>query len=121
MIPRSVHGLIDYIYGIIAIGVPHVLGFGGFGADHLVFWFVGFGAILYSLLTDYRLGLIKLIPFRVHLILDVLAGVFLIASPWIFGFAEHVWAPHVIFGLLDIGVVLLTSRTDDNLPSGVMR
>jgi hypothetical protein len=116
MIPRSVHALIDYIYGIILIGVPYALGFAGFGADHLVFWVAGFGAIIYSLLTDYRLGLVKLIPFRVHLGLDLLAGLLLVLSPWLFGFADRLWVPHVVFGLLEIGVVLLTSRTDDMLP-----
>lgn len=116
MIPRSIHALIDYIYAIILIGTPHVLEFGGFGWDHRVFWIVGWGAIFYSLLTDYRLGLLKLIPFRLHLLLDLLGGVFLAASPWLFGFAGHVWLPHVVLGAGEILVVLLTSRRDDNLP-----
>jgi hypothetical protein len=116
MIPRSIHALIDYIYAIVLIGAPYALGFAGFGAEHLVFWVVGFGAIVYSLLTNYRLGLVKLIPFRVHLGLDLLAGLLLVASPWLFGFADRLWVPHVVFGLLEIGAVLLTSRTDDMLP-----
>jgi hypothetical protein len=116
MIPRSIHALIDYIYAIILIGAPYALGFADFGAEHLVFWVVGFGAIVYSLLTNYRLGLVKLIPFRVHLGLDLLAGLLLVVSPWLFGFADRLWVPHVVFGLLEIGAVLLTSRTDDMLP-----
>lgn len=116
MIPRSVHALIDYIYAFVLIGAPYVLGFSGFEAEHLVLWGVGFGVILYSLLTNYSLGLLHLIPFRAHLVLDALAGVFLIASPWLFGFAERVWVPHVVFGLFDLGAVLLSRRTDDTLP-----
>jgi hypothetical protein len=117
MIPRSIHALIDYIYALLLIGAPYALGFSGMGPEHLVFWAAGFGAIVYSLLTNYRLGLLQLLPFRVHLVLDVLAGLMLVVSPWLFGFADRVWVPHVVFGLIEIGTVLLTQRTDDNLPN----
>jgi len=43
----------------------------------------------------------------VHLILDLVAAVFLIAAPFLFGFASqglNVWLPFVIAG---VGVVLL--------------
>jgi len=116
MIPRSVHALIDYIYALVLIGAPYVVGLSGFGAEHLVLWGVGFGVILYSLLTNYSLGLVPLIPFRGHLMLDAAAGVFLIAAPWIFGFAERSWAPYVVFGLFDLAAVMLSRRTDDTLP-----
>jgi hypothetical protein len=112
MISRSSHGLIDYLFSIILIGVPYALGFSGFGAAHIVFWCVGFGAIVYSLLTNYRLGLIRVLPFRVHLLLDALGGLLLLASPWLFGFAQSQWIPPVVFGILELGVVLLTNRSD---------
>jgi hypothetical protein len=115
MISRSSHGLIDYIYSIVLIGVPYALGFSGFGAAHIVFWCVGFGAIVYSLLTNYRLGLIHLIPFRVHLVLDVLGGLLLLASPWLFGFAHSLWISPVVFGILELGTVALTNRSDEGI------
>lgn len=117
LIPRSLHALIDYIYGIVLIGIPYFLGFAWQEPARMVFWAFGFGAILYSLLTDYRLGLLKLIPFRIHLLLDLLAALALLASPWLLGFAEEVWVPHVVLGALAIGVVLLSRRTDDTLPA----
>lgn len=48
---------------------------------------------------------------RTHPGLDLASGVLLAASPWLFGFAGDVWAPHLIFGLLEIGAALMTKRS----------
>jgi hypothetical protein len=40
--------------------------------------------------------------------MDMIAGIFLAASPWIFGFADYVWAPHVIVGVGEVLVVALS-------------
>ncbi|MBO1073309.1 SPW repeat domain-containing protein [Roseomonas marmotae] len=119
MIPRSIHALIDYVFAIILIGTPYALGFSNFGYEHLVFWAVGFSIIIYSLLTNYRLGLVKVIPFRMHLLLDVAGGMVLLISPWLFGFSDRAWVAPFIFGLLELGVVSMTSRSDDRLPQAL--
>jgi hypothetical protein len=59
-------------------------------------------------MTDYELGLVKLIPMPIHLLLDGLGGALLAASPWLFNFDEVVWTPHVVIGLLEIGAAVLT-------------
>jgi hypothetical protein len=40
---------------------------------------LGFAAITYSLLTDYELGALRVLPMPVHLTLDVLFGVAILA------------------------------------------
>jgi hypothetical protein len=72
---------------------------------------VGLGAIAYSAVTDYELGLVRLAPMRVHLLLDGVGGALLAASPWILGFADHVYAPHLLFGLFAV-VASLVTRTE---------
>jgi hypothetical protein len=62
------------------------------------------------------MGLLRLVPMRVHLAIDLAAGALLAASPWLFGFADHIAWPHVLFGLLEIGIVLL-SRTKPATPA----
>jgi hypothetical protein len=62
------------------------------------------------LLTRYELGAIKLIPMRVHLGLDMASGVLLAVSPWLFGFSDRVFWPHLILGLIEIGTALMTER-----------
>ena len=69
---------------------------------------LGAGALLYSLLTDYELGLVRALPMTLHLGLDFCSGALLAVSPWLFGFADDVWLPHVAFGLFEIGAALLT-------------
>ena len=43
--------------------------------------------------------------------LDLLSGLLLAASPWLFGFSEFVYVPHLVLGLLEIGAALMTKTT----------
>ena len=52
----------------------------------------------------------------VHLWIDGLAGALLAVSPWLFGFSELVWAPHLIVGLLEIGAALFTHTAPSTHP-----
>ncbi|MBB3952930.1 SPW repeat domain-containing protein [Aureimonas jatrophae] len=110
MIPTQVHGVIDYVYGVLLVVAPFLIGFVAIPVAAWILVLAGVGAILYSLLTDYELGLYRLIPMTVHLALDVVAGVFLVLSPWLFGFADRIWWPHVVAGAISIVVPLFTSR-----------
>jgi hypothetical protein len=101
----------DYLMGAILIAAPWLLDFARGGAETWVPVALGAGAILYSLFTDYELSISKSLSMRTHLTLDVLSGVFLAASPWIFGFSEYVYLPHLIFGLLEIGAGVMTETT----------
>jgi SPW repeat len=104
------HGMADYLVGIILILAPYLLGFADGTAAQYVPQIVGVGTIIYSLLTDYELGAMRVIPMPVHLGLDFASGLLLLASPWLFGFADRITWPHVLFGLIEIGASL-TTRT----------
>ena len=109
IIDTKTHGYIDYIMGIFLIASPSLFNLNMNGIESIVFYFAGGTVILYSLLTNYELGLIKVIPMQGHLILDILSGIFLAASPWLFGFEDIVYRPHLILGILEIGAALMTS------------
>jgi hypothetical protein len=102
------HGYADYLVGIILILAPYILGFADGSAAQWVPQILGLGAILYSLLTDYEMGVVRMIPMPVHLGLDFASGLLLLASPWLFGFADRIAWPHVLFGLIEIGASLVT-------------
>jgi hypothetical protein len=104
MITTRVHGILDYIIGIALIAAPWVFGFANSGPETWVPVILGAGSILYSLITNYELGLAGVLAMRTHLRLDIVVGILLAASPWIFGFAHVVWAPHLIVGLLILGL-----------------
>jgi len=74
----------------------------------------GVGAILYSLVTDYELGALRILPMTLHLGLDGLAGAFLAVSPWLFGFDEYVYLPHLIIGAFEVVASLITRTSPSN-------
>jgi hypothetical protein len=108
IINTKVHGYLDYLFGLYLIAAPTVFGFNTSGIESVILYAIGIIALLYSLITDYELGLLKLIPMGFHLILDLLSGILLAASPWLFDFSHQVYLPHLILGLFEIGAVLMT-------------
>jgi SPW repeat len=113
-IPTRVHGMLDYSMGALLIIAPWLLGFAAGGAETWVPVILGAGAIVYSLFTDYELGLVRRIPMGTHLGLDLGSGALLAVSPWLFGFADLVYLPHLILGLLEIGAALTTRTTPED-------
>lgn len=107
-IPTQVHGILDYLIGVLLIAAPWVLGFTDAGIGTWLPVVLGAGVILYSLMTDYELGAVRAISMPVHLMLDAGGGLLLAVSPWLFGFSDLVWVPHLVVGLLEIGAALTT-------------
>jgi hypothetical protein len=109
-IGTKTHGYLDYIVGVLLIAAPWIFGFARDGAETWVPVVLGAGVIVYSLLTDYELGMSPTISMRTHLMLDLVGGVILAISPWLFGFADYIWQPHLILGILEIGAALMTKQ-----------
>jgi hypothetical protein len=112
-IPTRVHGMMDYLVGILLIAAPWLFNFDRGGAETWVPVLLGAGAIVYSLFTDYELGMVRRLSMPTHLMLDLGSGILLALSPWLFGFSEYVWEPHLIVGLIEIGTSLMTRRVPD--------
>jgi len=107
-LPTRLHGVIDYVWGLALVASPWLLGYADVSAAKWVAVVFGVGAILYSLATDYELGLLRLLPMPLHLGLDGLAGFILAITPLGFGFADQVFWPHVLFGLFSVAASLVT-------------
>jgi hypothetical protein len=107
-ISTRTHGVLDYLVGLLLIALPYIFGFADGTIAQWLPQALGAGAILYAILTDYELGAVRVMPMRVHLFLDIASGLLLAASPWLFGFADSVYLPHLIFGLFEIGAGLMT-------------
>lgn len=106
----KVHGYLDYLVGALLIASPWLFDFNRGGAETWVPVILGASTIVYSLLTDYELGATKGISMPTHLTLDLVSGIFLAASPWIFGFNEYVYVPHLVMGIMEVGASLVTSK-----------
>jgi hypothetical protein len=112
-IPTRVHGVLDYVVVALLIASPWLFDFADDGAEMWVPIVIGAGVLVYSLFTDYDLSLADIIPMPVHLILDFIGGVVLVASPWVFGFSDEVWIPHVAIGAFEILTALATHTVPD--------
>jgi len=113
MIDKTTHGIIDYLTGALLVIAPYLFGFSTGGIEQWLAQVIGAAVIVMSLVTDYRPSIVRLIPFKVHLGIDLLAGVVLAVSPWIFGFADVIWWPHLMVGVISILVVWRTTRSPE--------
>lgn len=107
-VSTSAHGMLDYLIGLLLIGMPWLLGFAAGGAETWVPVVLGSGLVLYSLFTDYEWGAVRWIPMPYHLVLDAVSGLLLAASPFLFGFWDEVLDPHLGVGIVELGLVLVT-------------
>jgi hypothetical protein len=107
-LPTSLHGVIDYLWGLALFASPWVLGFADVSTAKWVAVIIGVGAILYSMFTAYELGVLHILPISQHLVLDGMAGVFLAASPFLLGFSNQVYLPHLLFGLFAVVASFVT-------------
>lgn len=109
-ISTKVHGYLDYIVGVLLIAAPWLFGFYAGGLETWIPVVIGAGTIIMALFTDYELGAKRVLSMRVHLNMDLLAGILLALSPWLFNFAHLVFWPHLIVGILEIGAALFTRQ-----------
>lgn len=104
IINTRLHGILDYLVGILLIIIPlAVFGTADSGGEVWVPVALGISTLIYSLFTDYEFGIFRKIKMSAHLTLDVLSGMVLMTSPWVFDFWEVSWMPYVLAGLFEIG------------------
>ena len=113
-IPTKIHGYMDYMMGLLLIASPWLFDFADGGAKQWIPVILGASAIIYSLMTDYELGASRTISMPTHLTLDLVSGIFLAVSPWLFGFADEVYLPHLVLGIIEIGAALTTKREPEH-------
>src|SRR3979411_477011 len=107
-ITKSIHAyLIDYPVAIVLIAAPFVLKLGQSGP--IAMWLsvvVGVAALLLAALTDHPTGLIRVIPYWLHLWVDRAVGVVFILAPFVFNFSKlDAW----YYWVLAVAVLLPTS------------
>ena len=107
-ITKSIHAyVIDYPFAIVLIAAPFMLKLGQSGP--VAMWLsvvVGVAALLLAALTDHQTGLVRIIPYWLHLWVDRAVGVVFVVAPFAFKFAGlDAW----YYWVLAAGVLLSTS------------
>lgn len=114
-ITKNAHGLIDYAYGMTLPVLPEIVGFKKNKAAKALFRGIGAMVLTYSAATKAKWGLISVLPFRVHLAIDLGVNCAAIAAPWLLGFSGDKKARNalIVAGVLGLAATLLT---DSNPP-----
>ena len=86
--PYPIHAYLDYPVAVLLIAAPFLLGLGAeVPAARWLSVGTGVAALLLTVLTDHHLGLVRVLPYSVHLAVDFAVGVTFLAAPFVFGFA----------------------------------
>lgn len=110
-IDSTLHGVTDYSVGTTLVTVfPRLANLEGTDSARQIRR-TGALHLGYSAMTDYPLGIVKALPFRVHLVLDGVGAVTLAATPFVTGQwrkgLKH-WLPHVMLSLFELSSLALT-------------
>jgi hypothetical protein len=113
-VDATLHGVVDYQAGALLMTVlPGLTGIEGTRAARQI---RTAGAIHagYSTITDYPLGVVKVLPFKAHLALDAVGAVALAATPFLTGEwrrGRRHWATHVGLALFELASLAMTDPT----------
>lgn len=116
IIPAFVHGIIEYVAGVLLIIAPFVLAYDS-GAATAVSIVLGVFVIALAASTEGSTSMMNGVPVSVHLVLDLAFAALLIASPFIFSFSGES-APTVVFIALGIAHLLISLGTRFREPAG---
>lgn len=122
MLPRfvtkSIHAYLDYPVAIALMALPFLLGLGQ--SDPLALWLAvatGAAAFLLTVLTDHHLGLIRVLPYSLHLSVDFAVGLVFVAAPFMLGFSGLDAVFYWVNGVAVLVVVGLHKPEDDAQPA----
>jgi hypothetical protein len=105
-LPTMIHGVLDYLVGLLVIVLPFILRLQGTQKWTLVT--IGLLVILYSALTDYEFGLVRYLRIRFHLLLDAVFGLAMLLMPWLLDFPTDARWPNYVLGVLALVLVAVT-------------
>jgi hypothetical protein len=113
-VDATLHGVTDYTAGAtLTTFLPKLLGIEGTRAARQIRT-AGAMHVSYSTLTDYPLGIVKLIPFRAHLAIDAAGALALAATPFVTGQftrGSSQWLPHLGLCLFELSALLISDPT----------
>jgi hypothetical protein len=101
--PGSIHLVGDCVIGLLLIAGPIVFGFSDNVAATIVTIVFGAAIAANSLFTMNPRRERRRLPMTIHMLIDGTLGGLLIAAPWMFGFAERTWIPHLVIGCVIAG------------------
>jgi drug/metabolite transporter (DMT)-like permease len=107
-VPLVVHGLLEYGIGVLLIASSSLFSFDS--TPRAVAILLGAAVLVVTALSDMPTALMRRLPLGYHIVIDLVVGVLLIASPFIFGFSDAT-GPLAFFLALGLAYLFLTAVT----------
>ena len=113
-VDSTLHGVVDYTSATFLLtAFPRLAGIDGTRSARQIRASAAIHAG-YSTITDYPLGIVKLLPFQAHFALDALGALALAATPFVTGQfkrGRRQWMPHVALALFELSSLAITDPT----------
>ena len=116
VVPQDLHSVMDYLHGVGFMASARVARTGRARAVGMA---LGLGLTGASLVTDYRLSAVKLLPIEVHETLDYAGGLTAIAAPFVLGYVKKDPIAAMIHIGLGLGTLVMSLFTDYRASKGV--
>jgi hypothetical protein len=115
-ISTRTHGLADYATGGVLLLAPAVLR-PRLRRDRILLRAAGGAMLGCSALTDWEVGVRRVLPVPVHLALDAASGALMLTAPWLLGSRRagaRDWLPPLLLGATELGAAVLTEREPED-------
>ena len=104
------HGVLDFFLAFVLGMAPIALGFTGVYA--VVCYGLAAAYLLVVLVTDFPMGVVRLLPYRVHGGMEVVSALLFMGSPFLFGFSASNPTARTFFIVFGGLLLLLWLLTD---------
>lgn len=115
------HTYIGWVVGVVLVAAPWIFQFDDVSAAKWSAILVGLFVLVNEAVTTSPASLLKIVPMKLHVMLDVVTGVFLLLTPFLFQFSDedaNAWVPHIVVGILIAGYALVTDTADSVQAAG---
>jgi hypothetical protein len=113
IISIKAHGVLDYVTVAAFAAIPSLFALSGIPA--YLSYVLAIVHLLMTLLTNFPLGVFKVIAVKLHKLVETIVGPVLIVIPWILGFSDSLTARYVFIGagLVILAVGILTNYFEE--------
>jgi len=105
-ITKTMHAYLDYPVALGLLVMPFLFGIGA--VNPIAMWLsvaTGAAAFALTLLTDHKTGVVRVLSYQFHLMVDFMVGVAFVAAPHILGFSGLDFWYFTILGATVLAVV----------------
>lgn len=108
-IPRFLHGIIEYGFGVLFVAAPFLFGFDDNGAK-FVCLLLGIGLLAFAACTEGPSGMVSQISLTIHVVADYAIVALMIGAPFLFGFSGEA-ASTAFFIIMGIAFLMISIGT----------